>query len=134
MSGPIETPPDWQSTRLTFTTPKGLPAAEAASDVTLDRTAVLLIVDPFGHLHAGRGFRKGGFPVKKDRPQRVAAFRAKLTTGSWLPPLVLFTRKPAKSVNTRSASTAFELAGFWFVDGNTLRCGLRQAAPDSPSA
>lgn len=111
----------WQRGNAVYTTPEGLYSyAKDRSPET--RTAGILLVDTLCHVHMARGEDRLGWNVN-DRPQRIADFRADVTVDGWAPPLLLLTRKPAKSVNTASMVSPYCLNAWWFVDGARLRVG-----------
>jgi hypothetical protein len=84
--------------------------------------AAIILIDMLCNVHLARGFENGDFHVANDRPQHVANFRNSLSRGGWAPPLIILTRKPAKSVWTDTVAQAFGLDALWFVDGRGLTC------------
>ncbi len=87
----------------------------------------ILIIDMQCHIHKARqGIRRGRFYVPNDRPQLIADFRSRMTIGEWAPPVVFMTQKRAKALNTDPVRRAYCLDGWWFADGQSLRCGPRR--------
>jgi hypothetical protein len=91
--------------------------------------AALNVVDPECYVHLGRGFTRGNFHVQNDRPQLIANFRHSVELENWLPPLILLTEKPAKSITTDPIARAYCLDAWWFVNGATTRWGPPPASP-----
>ena len=89
--------------------------------------AGILVVDTLCHIHKARDRYIRGYGVN-DRPQRIANFRANLACASWQPPLIFFTSRPAKSLNTNPMLSPYCLDAWWFVDGSRLRVGKPPAA------
>ncbi|MEX2142520.1 MAG: hypothetical protein WD894_24920 [Pirellulales bacterium] len=89
----------------------------------------VIVIDLPCQIYKMRGFRHRSFYVRNDRPQFLANFRNSNPVSDWLPPLILFTHKHAKSLETSAIARAYCLDGWWFVDGSSLRCG----APPDPT-
>ena len=116
-------PNTWQSERLIFAQPESLKlVAETIADFNI-AIAGILVLDPHCMIHKARGFRKGNYRVRNDRPQLIADFRAHLAQGTWSPPLVFFAKQPAKSINTDAMLGPYCLEAFRYVDGRQLRMG-----------
>jgi hypothetical protein len=73
------------------------------------------------HLRGDTGF--GRNRGTNDRPQRIVDFRNSIAQGNWLPPFVLLTERPARTVETDAVARAYCLDAWWFVDGRTFSCG-----------
>lgn len=96
-----------------------------------DEIAGVILIDEACIVYRARGDTNGKF-FRNDRPQHVANFRNQLIQDGWLPPFLVLTTKPAKSVNTHSVARAFCLDAFWFIAGNSLACGpvsIRKIVP-----
>jgi hypothetical protein len=111
----------WTHENVVFTTPEGL-GTYIKMRKPDDHIAGVLLIDTLCHVHKARGFHRSGW-ASNDRPQRLANFRADVAADGWLPPFLLFTEKPAKSINTRAMLSPYCLSTWWFVDGKSLRVG-----------
>ena len=114
-------PEFWDYGNATITTPEGL-RRYSRQMTGLRPVAGIVLIDISCNVHRARG-EKGTPWARNDRPQRVADFRADCALGGWRPPLLLFTAKPAKSVNTCPMLSPYCLDGWWFVEGLSLRVG-----------
>jgi hypothetical protein len=119
---PTQVPNIWRGENITFCLPEALSLLAAKLKVEHTDVAGIVLIDPQCIMHRARGFHNGDFRVRHDRPQLVTDFRSRLEIGGWIPPLVFFSTKPAKSVPTDSIRSAYCLEAFYFLDGATLRC------------
>lgn len=117
----VHAPKLWEDGNVTYTTPEGLHSYGGLSQHSGPLAAVLL-VDPACHVHKARDWFVPGRGVH-DRPQRIADFRADLGRIGPSPPLLVLTRRPAKSLSTERMLSAYCLDAWWFVDGRRLRVG-----------
>jgi len=111
---------------IILATPESLRRLGAAERCNI---AGIVVVDMLCHIHKARGgIQNGTFFASNDRPQQIANFRNSVAIDGWLPPLLFVTEKPAKSVTTDAVARAYCLDAWWFVDGNSLRCGSPPAS------
>ncbi len=99
------TPPNWQSHRVIFTTPERLVEVAEESVANNTQVAGLILIDPKCMVHKARGNQW----IRNDRPQHVIDCRAKLAIGDWSPPLFVFTEGLARSINTEPMRVAYSL-------------------------
>lgn len=117
----------WNQGNVTFTTPEGL--STYARDQGVDHpVASVLLIDTLCHVHKARGYDRRGWAMN-DRPQRIANFRADLSVNGWMPPFLLLTERPAKSVETAAMLSPYCLSTWWFVDGKCIRVGNPRPIP-----
>lgn len=116
---------------IVLTTPESL---GEISDANRQNVAGILLLDMLCHVHDARGMRNRAFVVQHDRPQLIANFRNDISHEGWLPPLILLTQKPAKSVSTTAVARAYCLNGWWFVDGRRLNTGCPPVSGQSNSS
>jgi hypothetical protein len=91
------------------------------------RVAGLILIDMLCHVHRARKMPgPAGRFVTNDRPQMIADFRNSVGVDAWVPPLILMTEEPAKSVHADYIARAYCLDGFWFLDGRTVRVRLER--------
>lgn len=120
---PKKVPDIWCSEKATFCVPESLHELGRSLEHDGTKIAAIVLIDNYCRVHAARGFNNGNFRVQHDRPQLIVNFRARLSDDGWMPPLVIFTEKAAKSTPTLQMQRVYCLDTFVFVDGATLRCG-----------
>jgi hypothetical protein len=111
----------WEHGRVTFTTPEGLQSYRKTIQAS-EPIAAVLLVDPLCHVHQARNLFVPGYGIN-DRPQRIADFRADLGRTGPMPPFLVLTARPAKSIDTQRMLSPYCLDAWWFVDGLRLRVG-----------
>lgn len=109
-----------QSQNVMIVTPENLKQIDQALCVN---TAGILIVDYACHIHKCRGFSRNRFNIANDRPQKIVDFRTRTRVGDWSAPVLMFTNKPAISVNTQPMLSPYCLEAFRFIDGKTMSFG-----------
>jgi hypothetical protein len=114
-------PAFWEDRNVTYTWPDCLDTYRRA-DQAGALLAGILLIDPACDVHQDRGPFAVEFELN-ERAGRIARFRERLGRREVLPPFVLLTRQPAKSIDTQRMLTAYGLQAWWFVDGRRLRVG-----------
>ena len=92
--------------------------------------AAVLASDPVLRLHRDRrsvkavtrksALRKGDLRYLHEQ---ICQLRYELRRGDWRPPLLLCTQQPLRSIAANSLAPHYGLETWWFVDGDSLRCG-----------
>ena len=130
---PDDVPDMWSQNQTTFCLLESLSTLSRMLRQDQKPIAGILLVDSQCIVHKARGWGKRSSPYQNDRPQHVVDFRASLSVGGWSPPLVVFTQRPAKSVNTIKLQRSYCLESLYFLDGKRIRCG-RVPVPGNISA
>lgn len=115
----FRTPPFWQEGALTYTTPEKL-GELSRSEYCPRKPVSLLIVDPYGIMPFAFG---GGAYNTYSRPEQVVKFQNACSQYGHRPPILYFTPKPAKSMNTNAMLAHLAQESWWFVDGRDVRIG-----------
>jgi len=120
-------PTYWTASQLIFAPPEGLGKIDNRELLKDPGVAGLILLDMQCFVHKARSMTtRYNFKVQNDRPQLIANFRSRLCREGWLPPLMFWTEKPAKSVWTTDMLSPYCLDAWWFVDGQSLSCSQRE--------
>lgn len=125
-------PDIWHGSCVTFCLIESLSKLTCALQNDRADVAGIILLDPYCMVQRARGCNNGRFWCGHDRPQMIVDFRARLAIGTWAPPLIFVSLKPARSVHTISMQRAYCLEAFYFVDGRSLRCYPLPAAATEP--
>ncbi len=109
-------PPDfWDWGRIVFTTPEKIRRLPEIADCL-----AVLVLDLQCLVHKSRGGNFGPY-CRNDRPGHVNSFRQRQSRPGWTLPLLLWTLRPAKSLNTEQMLVPFGIDGWMFVRGASLQ-------------
>lgn len=107
----------WRSRKVWVAIPTDLARFMLLAKEQPHGIAGVIILDPACDMH-----QEGNGMLCFDCPQHVVNFRCDISVHNWQPPLLLFTTKRAKAINTDVLAKLFGLNAFWFIDGDSFNC------------